>query len=451
MKVVIIGAVAAGLSAAYSVKKNVSGAMITVLEKGEDISYGACGFPYYIEGLIEEEKKLIARDKERVLSDGIDLRLLSEAIDVDFNNKTVTVKNISDKNEYELYYDKLIIATGASSNHLDLFKGMKGVFPLNSLKDANAIKGYLEQNVPEKAIILGGGNKGLELLETLTLRAIDTQVIEYLPDVMNIYDKEFSDLILKELRGEGHKINTDEKVLAAKADDKGFITNVTTDKGDYPVDMVIEAIGLKPNTDFLIGKGIEMDRGAILIDLYGRTNIEDVYAGGDCALIYNHIEGKNSYLPLGTNANKMGKLIGFAIAGIEPPFRGVQGSSMMKTFEFEMAMTGVNDQSAKELKLDYDSVMVRTRNKSGYYPGGSELYIKLTYLKKDGKIIGAQIFGKEGSALRIQGLVTAVYAGLNVYDLAYMDFGYIPPLNSVWDSINVAARKAVSKYERGKE
>ena len=451
MKVIIIGAVAAGLSAAYSIKKNVSGAMITVLEKGEDISYGACGFPYYIEGLIEEEKKLIARDKERVLSDGIDLRLLSEAIDVDFNNKTVTVKNISDKNEYELYYDKLIIATGARSNHLDLFKGMKGIFPLNSLKDANAIKDYLEQNVPEKAIILGGGNKGLELLETLTLRAIDTQVIEYLPDVMNIYDKEFSDLILKELRGEGHKINTDEKVLSAKADDKGFIQNVTTNKGNYPADMVIEAIGLKPNTDFLIGKGIEMDRGAILIDRYGRTNIEDVYAGGDCALIYNHIEGKNSYLPLGTNANKMGKLIGFAIAGIEPPFRGVQGSSMMKTFEFEMAMTGVNDQSAKELNLDYDSVMVRTRNKSGYYPGGSELYIKLTYLKKDGKIIGAQIFGKEGSALRIQGLVTAVYAGLNVYDLAYMDFGYIPPLNSVWDSINVAARKAVSKYERGKE
>lgn len=451
MKVVIIGAVAAGLSAAYSVKKNVTGAEITVLEKGEDISYGACGFPYYIEGLIEEEKKLIARDRDRVLSDGIDLRLLSEAVDVDFKNKTVKVKNLSNKNEYDLHYDKLIIATGARSNRLDLFKGMKGVFPLNSLKDANAIKNYMEKSCPERAVILGGGNKGLELLETLTLRAIDTQVIEYLPNVMNIYDKEFSDLILKELRGEGHKINTDEKVLDAKVDDKGFITSVITDKGKYPVDMVIEAIGLKPNTDFLVGKGIEMDRGAILIDLYGRTNIEDVYAGGDCTLIYNHIEKKNSYLPLGTNANKMGKLIGFAIAGIEPPFRGVQGSSMMKTFELEMAMTGINNQSAKELNLDYDSVMVRTRNKSGYYPGGTELYIKLTYLKKDGKIIGAQLYGKEGSALRIQGLVTAVYAGLNVYDLAYMDFGYIPPLNSVWDSINVAARKAVSKYERGKE
>ena len=451
MKVVIIGAVAAGLSAAYSIKKNVSGAEITVLEKGEDISYGACGFPYYIEGLIEEEKKLIARDKERVLADGIDLRLFSEAIDVDFQNKSVKVRNLSNKNEYELKYDKLVIAVGARSNHLDIFSDMKGVFPLNTLKHANAIKEYMEKSAPERAIILGGGNKGLELLETMTLRAVDTQVIEYMPDVMNIYDPDLSGLLLKELRGEGHKINTSEKALDAVADEKGFISKVITDKGEYSTDMVIETIGLKPNTEFLAGKGLKMERGAILTDLYGRTNIEDVYAGGDCAMIYNHIEEKYNYLPLGTNANKTGKLIGLAMAGKEPPFKGVQASSMMKTFEFEMAMTGLTDQRAKFLGLDYDSVLVRTRNKSGYYPGGTELYIKLTYLKKDGKIIGAQIFGREGSALRIQGLVTAVYAGLNLYDLAYMDFGYIPPLNSVWDSINVAARKALSKYEREKE
>ena len=451
MKVVIIGAVAAGLSAAYSIKKNVSGAEITVLEKGEDISYGACGFPYYIEGLIEEEKKLIARDKERVLADGIDLRLFSEAIDVDFQNKSVKVRNLSNKNEYELKYDKLVIAVGARSNHLDIFSGMKGVFPLNTLKDANAIREYLEKRAPESAVILGGGNKGLELLETMTLRAVDTQVIEYMPDVMNIYDPDLSELLLKELRGEGHKINTSEKALEAVADDKGFISKVITDKGEYPADMVIETIGLKPNTEFLSGKGLKMERGAILTDLYGRTNIEDVYAGGDCAMIYNHIEEKYNYLPLGTNANKTGKLIGLAMAGKEPPFKGVQASSMMKTFEFEMAMTGLTDQRAKFLGLDFDSVLVRTRNKSGYYPGGTELYIKLTYLKKDGTIIGAQIFGREGSALRIQGLVTAVYAGLDLYDLAYMDFGYIPPLNSVWDSINVAARKALSKYEREKE
>lgn len=448
MKIVIIGGVAAGLTAAYSIKKNVVGADITILEKGTDISYGACAFPYYIEGLIEDENKLIAKDQEEVLADGLDLRLLSEAVDVDFTLKKVRVRNLSNSNEYDLSYDKLVIATGAKSNRLDAFKGIKGVFPLNTLKDANAIKDYVKKYAPKNAIILGGGNKGLELLESLTLMAVDTQVIEYLPSIMNIFDQEFSDLIIKELKGEGHRINTNEEVLSAKVSDKGYVVKVVTNKAEYPVDMVIETIGLKPNTDFLEGRGLKMEKGAVVVDLYGRTNIKDVYAGGDCALIYNHVENRNTYLPLGTNANKLGKLIGLAMAGKEPPFKGVQGSAMMKTFEFEMAMTGLTDRVATLLGFDYDSVMVRTRNKSGYYPGGSEHFIKLTYLKKDGKLMGAQIFGREGSALRIQGLVTAVYAGLTVDDLAYMDFGYIPPLNSVWDSINVAAGKAVAKRSR---
>ena len=151
------------------------------------------------------------------------------------------------------------------------------------------------------------------------------------------------------------------------------------------------------------------------------------------------------YLPLGTNANKVGKLIGLVLAGKKPPFKGVQGSALLKVFEFEMAMTGITDKGAKALGKDYDSVLVRTRNKSGYYPGGSEFFVKLTYEKLTGKVLGAQVFGKEGAGLRIQGLVASVYAGLTIEDLAYMDFGYIPPLNSVWDSINVAAGKAVAQ------
>lgn len=450
MKVIIIGAVAAGLTAAYSIKKNVSGADITILEKGTDISYGACAFPYYIEGLIEKESRLIAKNKEEVLSDGMDLRLQNEVIDVDFGRKTLQVRNLVNENEYEISYDRLVIATGARSNRLEIFQGMKGVFPLNTLSDANAIKEYIRTHTPKNAVIIGGGNKGIELLESLTLMAIDTQVIEYLPGIMNIYDPDLSELLLKELKGEGHKINTSESVQSAVADEKGYVQKVITDKGEYPVNMVIETIGLKPNTDFLQGKGLNMDRNAILIDRHGRTNIQDVYAGGDCTLIYNHVEKKDSYLPLGTNANKIGKLIGLAMGGKDRDFKGAQGSSMMKSFEFEMAMTGVTDFMAESLKFDYDSVLVRTRNKSGYYPGGSEHFIKLTYLKEDGKLIGAQIFGHEGSALRIQGLVAAVYAGLTVYDLEYMDFGYIPPLNSVWDSINVAAGKAVARLERGR-
>ncbi len=188
-----------------------------------------------------------------------------------------------------------------------------------------------------------------------------------------------------------------------------------------------------------------MDRGAIVIDKFGKTNIEDVYSGGDCALIYNHVEDRNKYLPLGTNSNKIGKLIALSIAGKEPKFKGVQAGSLMKTLGYELAINGITDSTAKEMNLDFDSVLVKTRNKSGYYPDNTTLYIKLTFMKDTGKLIGAQLLGKEGDGLRIQGLAVAIYSELTVYDLEYLDFGYIPALNSVWDSINVAAGKAVRK------
>lgn len=445
MKVLVIGAVAAGLTAAYSIRKNIPEAKITIYEKGNDISYGACGFPYYIEGLIEEERKLIAKTSERVKEDGLHLLLAHEVVDVDFDKKELTVKNHKTQEIFVDAYDELVLGVGASALRLPAFQKMKGVFALNNLADANAIKNYIEEMKPQKAVIVGGGNKGIELLETLTLLAIDTQVIEFMPHILSIYDEDVSSLLVRELRGEGHKINTGEKVLDAKANEKGFVEKVITDQGTYEADLVLETIGLRPNTAFLEGKGLDMERGAIKTTLYGETNLPHVYAAGDCALIYDHLMEKPVYLPLGTNANKVGKLIGLVLAGKKPPFKGVQGSALLKVFEFEMAMTGITDKGAKALGKDYDSVLVRTRNKSGYYPGGSEFFVKLTYEKLTGKVLGAQVFGKEGAGLRIQGLVASVYAGLTIEDLAYMDFGYIPPLNSVWDSINVAAGKAVAQ------
>ena len=447
MNIVIIGGVATGLTAAYSIRKNLPSSKITILERGEDISYGACGFPYYIEGLIEKEEKLIAKDAAEVLHDGFDLKLRHEVIDVDFDRKEITVRNLSLEENLKLSYDKLVIATGANAKRLPFFQGMKGVFPLNTLEDANHIKKYIEEAKPGKAVIIGGGNKGIELLETLTLLAVDTQVVEFLPRILGRYDEEFSELLLKELKGEGHKIHTSEQVTGAEASEKGFVKTVTTNERTYEADLVIESIGLIPNTDFLQGKGLRMEKGAIVTDRYGRTSIEDVYAGGDCALIFDHMSGQNTYLPLGTNANKMGRLIGLSIAGKEPAFKGVQGSAMLKVFEFEMAMTGLTDQRAAELGLPFDSVMVRTRNKSGYYPGGTEFFVKVTFDRNTGKILGGQVFGREGSAMRIQALVASVHAGLTVGDLEYMDFGYIPPLNSVWDSLNIAGRKAAEKLE----
>ncbi|MBR0574721.1 FAD-dependent oxidoreductase [Proteiniclasticum sp. BAD-10] len=448
MKVIIIGAVATGLSAAYQVRRHLPEAVVTVLEKQEDISYGACGFPYFIEGLIREEKSLIARDKARVLQDGIDLRTGWEVTAVDVQKKTVTAKVAGEDALQQLPYDRLVIAVGGKSKRIAGLAGMKGVFPLNTLQDAREIKAFIETRKPKSAVVIGGGNKGVELLEALIHRKISARLVEYLPRILGFYDEEVSRLLLERLQKEGHALHTGEKVLQGKTDQEGYVTAILTDRGEYPAELVIETVGVEPNTDFLEGTGINREKGAIITDLYGRTNVKDVYAGGDCAMIYNALEGRNIYMPLGTNANKAGKLIGLAIAGIEPGFRGSQVSSMVRCFGYELGRSGVNDDAAAALGWVTDSVLVRTKNKSSYYPGSQEMYVKLTYLKEDGKLVGAQVFGPEGTALRIQGLAVAIYAGLKVQDLEYLDFGYIPPLNSPWDSINVAAGKATAKMKR---
>lgn len=449
MKVVIIGAVAAGLTAAYGLKKNMKEADITIIEKHQDISYGACGFPYYIEGLIEDSEDLVAKNREEVMGDGIDLRILNEAVKVDFQKKIVHTLDLTNGKRYDVAYDKLIIAVGGKSIRLKALEGIPGIFPLNNMEDAEAIRKYIEERSPKKAMIIGGGNKGIELLESLTQRGIDTCVIELKNRILSYYDADLAEMLYQRLKGEGYKINLTENVESGIVDNEtGRIKGIVTDKGVYDVDLVLESIGIRPNTQFLEGTGLLMENGAIVTDKYGRTNIPDVYAGGDCALIYNHVEQRNRYIPLGTNANKIGKLIALSIAGIAPEWKGIQGASLMKSLGYELAINGINDETARELGLDFDSLLVRTRNKSGYYPKNAELFIKLTYLKTDGKLIGAQILGKEGSGLRIQGLAVAIYAGLTVYDLEYLDFGYIPPLNSVWDSINVAASKVVAKLKK---
>ncbi|NLC66610.1 MAG: FAD-dependent oxidoreductase, partial [Clostridium sp.] len=426
-------------------KRNVKDVDITIIEKQTDISYGACGFPYFIEDVIKNERSLISKTSKDVLNDGIDLRLKSEAIGVDFKNKSVKVRDLKNENEYDLSYDKLVIATGGKSVTLKPLDNIEGIFSLNTLEDANNIKDYINTQKPKKAVIVGGGSKGIELLETFTNLDIDTTVVEFASNILNIYDEDISTILLDELKKKNYKIQLEESVESANTDETGKVTEVVTNKGSYEADLVIQSIGIRPNTDFLKDTELEMDRGAIVIDKFGKTNIEDVYSGGDCALIYNHVEDRNKYLPLGTNSNKIGKLIALSIAGKEPKFKGVQAGSLMKTLGYELAINGITDSTAKEMNLDFDSVLVKTRNKSGYYPDNTTLYIKLTFMKDTGKLIGAQLLGKEGDGLRIQGLAVAIYSELTVYDLEYLDFGYIPALNSVWDSINVAAGKAVRK------
>lgn len=447
MRLVVIGAVAAGLSGAYSAKKNIEGLEVIVLEKGTDVSYGACGMPYLIGGAIDEESKLIAKSANEIRADGIDLRLRHEAVGVDFALKEVRVRSL-DKDETEaITYDLLLIAAGANAVRIPGTEGIEGVFTLNTLEDSRRIKSFIEEKSVKKAVIIGGGYKGVEMLEALNDLGIKADIIEMEQSILNTFDPDVSAITEKYLRDEGFSIHLGERFDHLENDSFGGTVNrvsrVITDKGSYDAEIVILALGVRPATGFLEGTGLNMTKGAIITDLEGRTNIKDVYAAGDCAMIYDFVAGENRYLPLGTNSNKMGKLSGLSMAGKGARFKGVQSSGYVKVLGMEQSQTGLTDTAAKRLGLDFKSIIVRTRDKSSYYPGGKNLYVKLTYLNSDGRLLGAQMAGETGTAIRIQGLVPAIYANLTVFDLEYMDFGYAPPFNSVWDSINVAASKAV--------
>lgn len=447
MRLVVIGAVAAGLSGAYSAMKNIEDLEVIVLEKGTDVSYGACGMPYLIGGAIDEESRLIAKTAEEILADGIDLRLRHEAVRVDFALKNVIVRSLDNEEETAINYDFLLIGTGANAVRIPGTEGIEGVFTLNTLEDSRRIRSFIENKKVKNAVIVGGGYKGVEMLEALNDLGIKADIIEMEESILNTFDPDVSAITEKYLRDEGFGIHLGEKLDHLETGSYGEtverVSKVVTDKGCYDAELVILALGVRPATGFLEGTGIKMTKGAIATDLEGRTNIPGVYAAGDCAMIFDFVSGVDRYLPLGTNSNKMGKLSGLSMAGKPARFKGVQSSGYVKALGMEQSQTGMTDTAANMMGLDFGSVLVRTRDKSSYYPESRNLHVKLTYLKKDGRLIGAQMAGDAGTAIRIQGLVPAIYANLTVYDLEYMDFGYAPPFNSVWDSINVAASKAV--------
>lgn len=453
MKLVVIGAVAAGLSAAYAAKKNGQDMDITILEKGTDVSYGACGMPYYIGGVIKDREKLIAKNAKTIKNDGLDLRLRHEAVGVNFRKNVVLVKSL-DENlpPYELEYDKLVIATGATAIEIFDISDKKGIFKLNTLEDADRIKSYMEENEVRSAVVVGAGYKGVEMLEAFYHKGIETHLVEMEETILNTFDSDVSQITIDYLKEKGINLHTGEMMKEARTEVREEaggkeVCCVITNKGQYDADIVVLTAGVRPNTGFLVNSGLVMERGAIVTDRKGETNIPGVYAAGDCAMIYEHVIERDKYLPLGTNANKMGKIVGLAIAGVKRDFKGVQSSGYVKILDYEQAQTGITDTEAAKARMNYDSVFVRTRNKSGYYPDGKQMYVKLTYLKPKGKLIGAQIVGGTGTAIRMQALAVAVFAGLTVYELEYLDFGYSPPFNSVWDSINVAAGKAVKKLD----
>ena len=439
MKVIIIGGVAAGMSAAAKFKRLSPKDDVVVYEKGDIVSFGACGLPYYVGGFFEDSREMIARTPEQFRESGVEIHTKHEVTDVDFSSKKIKVKNLTTDEILEESYDKLMIASGARAiippiKNIDL----ENVVTLKSMDDGNKLRELMANDEYKKVAIIGAGFIGLEAVEAAKHRGKEVTVIQLQDRVLQeVFDKDITDLLEEELRESGVNLLLSETVVELIGD--GKVSKVKTDKREIDADIVILATGVKPNTDFLKADEIKMLRnGAIVVDSYGRTSVEDVYSAGDCATINNLITGKEAYVPLATGANKLGRIVGENLAGQNNSFQGSMASSCIKVMNMEAARTGLSEKEVKELGVDYKTKFITDMNQTSYYPGRERIYVKLIYDAHTKVILGGQVAGYKDAVQRCNVLAACIYAKMTTDQLGMLDLCYSPPFSRTWDVLNVA-------------
>ena len=439
MRVIIIGAVAAGMSAAAKLKRSKPEYEVVVYEKGEIVSFGACGLPYFVGGFFDEPEKMIARSPEKFIESGIDLNILHEVINVDTDNKKVKVKNLKTGEVFEDSYDKLMIATGASSIIPSIKNvNLENVSTLKSMEDGIKVKELLNKEENKNIVIIGAGFIGLEVVEAAKKLNKNVTILQSGDRILNnVFDKEITDVLEEEIRN--HNVDLRLNELAIEFIGENKIEKVITNKGEIEADVVIIATGVRPNTDFIKNTSINMlDNGAIIVDEFGRTSVEDVYSAGDCATIKNIVSGKDTYVPLATGANKLGRIVGENLAGANNSFQGSLGSSCLKVMDMEAGCTGLNENQAKELGLNYKVKFISDFNQTNYYPGRDKIYVKLVYDADTKVILGGQVEGFKDAVQRTNVIATAIFAKLTTNQLGMLDLCYAPPFARTWDVLNVA-------------
>lgn len=438
MKVIVIGGVAAGMSAASKLKRVCEQAQVTVYEKGGILSYGACGLPYYLAGYFDDETKMIARTKEEFEKRGISCELYHEVIKVIPNDKQVVIKNLLTGEIFNDNYDKLLVASGAPA-FVPPFEGIEldNIATLKTFDDGLKLKAILAREDIKRVAIVGGGFIGVEMSEALRAIGKETYVIQSGDGVLKPFDMELSEMAGKEMVKNGVKLILGEKVTAFSGDKS--VHKVLTDKSEYEVDFVLVAVGVRPDLTFLEGLDFEKAaNGALLVDSEMRTSVEDIYAAGDCAAIKHMLKDEHAYIALGTTANKGGRIAGENIAGAHVQYVGTLGSAAIKVFDLELGRTGIGEKEAKELGIDYKTVVVKAPSSAHYYPGASPLLIKVIYENSTGRILGAQAGGAKGAVHRVDMFAIAIQANMTTYELGNADLCYAPPFAGVWDAVNIA-------------
>ncbi|MFC0016052.1 MULTISPECIES: CoA-disulfide reductase [Allobacillus] len=442
MKYVIIGGVAAGMSAAMEIYRTDETAEIAVLERGKEYSYGQCGFPYVINGYIPDLEDVVARQVETFREKyGMDARTSTEVTNINAKDQIVYGIDLETGDGFQVSYDKLLIATGANPT-VPQWEGieLKGVHTLKTVTDTKGIMHDLDDDVKHVTIV-GGGYIGLEMAESFKTLGKEVTLIQRGDQVAPIFDLDMAELIHEEAKRNGINLKLGESVTGLTGTDR--VEGVKTDKNTYKTDLVLLAIGVLANTQFLQGTGIHLNpRGAVLVNPYMQTSLKNIYAAGDCATDFHRVKQVNDHIPLGTTSNKQGRIAGANMAGNPLQFKGILGTSIIKFFDLTLGRTGLSEREAQQLNFPYEVQTTKANSHAGYYPGGETLHLKLIYHRDSRKLLGGQIIGKKGVDKRLDVLAMALHHEMTVHELVDVDLSYAPPYNGVWDPLQQMGRKA---------
>ena len=436
MKVVIVGGVAGGASAAARLRRLDESAEIIMFERGEYISFANCGLPYYIGGEITKKSALTLQTPQSFNARfNVDVRVNSEVTSIDPKAKTVTGRS-KDRGEYTESYDKLILSPGAAP----IRPPMEGadnarVFTLRNIPDTIKIREYVEEEFPASAVVVGGGYIGVEMAENLKNAGVAVTIVELADHVIAPLDYDMACDVHRYLKEKGVGLILKNGVQAIK--EEGGKLKLTLSDGEIETDMVIMAVGVRPDTALAKDAGLELNkRGAIVVNEHMLTSDPDIYAVGDAVEVTDFVTGEKAYIPLAGPANKQGRIAADNICGIPTTYKNTLGSAVLKIFDMTVATTGVNERAAKAAGLDYDKVYTYSNSHASYYPGSTGMSIKTLYEKGTGKILGAQIVGFDGVDKRCDVLATAIRAGMTAKDLTELELCYAPPFGSAKDPVN---------------
>lgn len=438
-RLLVVGGMAAGMSAASKLKRLRPECEATVLEEGEDLSYGACGLPYWIGGVVGSAEDLYALDPQGIAGRGIEVRFRQRVVSLMEGRKKVLVEDLPSGRRYEEGYDALLLATGARAG-LPAIRGLEGdnLFALRDLSSGRRLAGHIEKRRPRSALIWGMGYLALEMAENLRARGMTVTLINRSARVLKTLVQPIRDRVVRELEDHGCRVFLEASVHEVVRRGSEVVC-LKTDRGEFPADLFLVATGVRPATEFLEGSAVSQTGvGTIRVDETCATGVHAIWAAGDCCEVRHLLTGKPVYAPLGTTANKMGRVAGSCIAGQRETFPGVLGTAVTRAFGLEVGVTGLSPSEARGAGFDAADCLVEAGSRAGYFPGGGAVTVELTADRR-GRLLGGQVAGPEGVKGRIDTLAAGLTCGMRVEQLAMLDAAYAPPFAPVWDPLLVAA------------